>query len=362
MSATMWAQVLHAVGDMRYEQVPRPAPGPGQVLVRVAWCGICGSDIPRTFVKGTYRFPTIIGHEFAGWVAAWGEGVSGLAVGDPVVVFPLIWCDRCPACAEGRYAQCHDYDYLGSRRDGALAEFVVAPARNLLPVPAGVSLDVAAMTEPAAVARHALRRGGEVRGTVAIFGAGPIGLMAAQWARLLGAEQVLLFDIAAEKLALAEQLGFAAFDSRTHDPVAVVHDHTAGEGAHLCLEAAGVPATVLQALAAVRRGGRVVLMGNPEAAVTLPADLISRFMRREAAVFGAWNSSFVPAGMPGAGGEDDDWRQVLAAMADGRLQLEPLITHHVPLAQAFATLTHMRERREGFVKVVVGQGTMDDGR
>ncbi|MCS7040282.1 MAG: zinc-binding dehydrogenase, partial [Caldilineales bacterium] len=184
---------------------------------------------------------------------------------------------------------------------------------------------------------------------------GPIGLMAAQWAQLLGADRVVLFDIAPDKLALAERFGFAAFDSRGCDPVAVVHEHTAGEGAHLCLEAAGVPATVLQALAAVRRGGRVVLMGNPEAAVTLPADLISRFMRREAAVFGAWNSSFVPAGMPGAGGEDDDWRQTLAAMADGRLQLEPLITHRVPLDQAFATLTHMRARREGFVKVMIGR-------
>jgi L-iditol 2-dehydrogenase len=354
MSATMWAQVLHAVGDMRYERVPQPMPGPGQVLVRVAWCGICGSDIPRTFIKGTYRFPTIIGHEFAGWVEAWGPDVSGLAVGDPVVVFPLIWCDRCAACAEGHYAQCQQYDYLGSRSDGALAEFVVAPARNLLPVPTDVPLTVAAMTEPAAVARHALRRGGEVVGTVAIFGAGPIGLMAAQWARLLGADQVLLFDIAPDKLALAARLGFTAFDSRLHDPVAVVHDHTAGEGADLCLEAAGVPVTVLQALAAVRRRGRVVLMGNPEAAVTLPADLISRFMRREAAVFGAWNSRFVPAGMPDAGGADDDWHQVLAAMADGRLQLEPLISHRVPLAQAFATLTRMRDRREGFVKVLVG--------
>jgi L-iditol 2-dehydrogenase len=353
MSATMWAQVLHAVGDMRYEQVPRPVPGPGQVLVRVAWCGLCGSDIPRTFVKGTYRFPTIIGHEFAGWVEALGPEVSGLAVGEPVVVFPLIGCGRCAACSEGHEVQCRQYDYLGSRRDGALAEFVVAPARNLLPVPPGVPLTVAAMTEPAAVARHALRRGGEVDGVVAIFGAGPIGLMAAQWAQQLGAERVLLFDIAADKLALAHRLGFAAFDSRTQDPVTVIHDHTDGEGAHLCLEAAGVPATLLQALAAVRRHGRVVLMGNPEGAVTLPAERISQFMRREAAVFGTWNSRFVPAGRPEAGSIDDDWRQVLTALADGRLQLEPLISHRVPLAQAFATLRLMHERREGFVKVLV---------
>jgi L-iditol 2-dehydrogenase len=345
----MLAQVLYAVGDLRYEAVPRPEPGPGQVLVRVAFCGVCGSDIPRTFVKGTYTFPTIIGHEFSGTVERCGPDVAGLSPGQPVAVFPLIWCGQCPACEQGRYAQCADYDYLGSRSDGAFAQYVVAPRQNLLPVPAGVSLAAAAMTEPAAVALHAVRRAGPVVGqAVTIFGAGPIGLMAAQGARIMGAGQVLLFDIVLEKLEMARSLGFPlAFDSRSVDPVEVVGQETAGQGAHVCIEAAGVPPTMLQALAAARRGGRVVLLGNPVADVTLPAPLISQLMRREVAVLGTWNSDF------SATGNDDDWRTVLHAMAAGQLQVEPLITHRIPLAATFKALQMMRDQSAFYAKVLI---------
>mgnify|MGYP002623509238 CR=1 FL=1 len=148
-SDQMQALVLHGIGDARYERIPRPAPGSGEVLVHIGFCGVCGSDIPRTFVKGTYRFPTVCGHEFAGVVEQVGEEVTEFAAGDRVAVFPLLWCGKCPACEQGRYVQCHDYDYLGSRSDGAFAEYVVAPAPNLLRVPENVSLEAASMTEPA---------------------------------------------------------------------------------------------------------------------------------------------------------------------------------------------------------------------
>jgi L-iditol 2-dehydrogenase len=346
----MQAQVLHAVGDMRFETVPQPQPGPGQVLVRVAFCGVCGSDIPRTFVKGAYRFPIIIGHEFAGVIERCGPSVAGWAPGDRVAVFPLLWCGRCPACEQGQYVQCTGYDYLGSRSDGAFAEFIVAPQQNLVAAPAGVSLAAAAMTEPAAVALHAVRRAGAVVGqTVAIFGAGPIGLMTAQWARIMGAARVMLFDIVPEKLAQARALGFPlAFDSRQVDPVQVVERETAGLGAQVCIEAAGVPPTTLQALAATRRGGRVVLLGNPAADVTLPASLLSQLMRREVAVLGTWNSDYSVFAA-----SDDDWRTVLQAMAAGQLQVESLITHRVDLPAAFAALQMMRDQTEFYSKVLI---------
>ncbi len=142
-------------------------------------------------------------------MAGIGPDVAGFQIGDEVAVFPLLWCGRCAACEQGRYAQCDDYDYLGSRSDGAFAEYVVAPQQNLVPLPAGVSLAEAAMTEPAAVALHAIRRAGDVVGeTVVIFGAGPIGLMVGQWARIMGAAQVILFDIVPEKIEMAQDLGF----------------------------------------------------------------------------------------------------------------------------------------------------------
>ena len=188
-SECMDALVLHDVGDARFESISKPEVSDGEVLVRVGFCGVCGSDIPRVFVKGTYSFPTVCGHEFAGTVEACGPGVDDLETGAAVAVFPLLWCGRCPACEQGKYVQCFDYDYLGSRSNGGFAEYVVAPRRNLLRVPEGVSLDEAAMTEPASVALHALRRGGGTRPgeSVAVFGAGPIGVMVAQWARAMGA-------------------------------------------------------------------------------------------------------------------------------------------------------------------------------
>jgi len=345
----MNALVLHGIGDLRIERVGKPEPKPGEVRIRVGACGVCGSDIPRCFVKGTYRFPMIPGHEFAGTVDATGEGVEGFALGDAVAVFPLLWCGKCAACRRKAYAQCSDYGYLGSRSDGAFAEYVNAPARNLIPVPNGVSMTAAAMAEPAAVARHAVQRAGALAPgePVAVFGAGPIGLMVAQWARAAGSD-VMLCDIVQAKLEQARKLGFElVFDSRIGDPVAWISERTGGEGAAVCVEAAGVPVTMVQACKAVARAGRLVLMGNPSGDVTLPAAVLSQLMRREASLRGTWNSFYDPEAAT------DDWREALAAMAGGRLQAEALITHDVPLAESVEALRMMNEQRGFFSKVMI---------
>ena len=349
-SDLMEALVLHGVGDLRLERIPIPPLAAGEVRVRIGFCGVCGSDIPRIFTKGTYSFPTVCGHEFAGTVDACGSGVSNFAPGDAVVVFPLLWCGDCAACEKGKYVQCNDYGYLGSRSDGAFAEFVVAPKENLIPVPEGVTLEAAAMTEPAAVALHALRRAQNslVGKTVAIFGAGPIGLMAAQWSKIMGATSVFLFDIVPAKLELAQQLGVEhVFNSGVEDAINVINTLTDSKGVHVCIEAAGVPQTYLNALGSVRRSGTVILLGNPIADVTLPAALISQVMRREANLLGTWNSDYSIAG------NDDDWRTVLKAMNSGELTLSPLITHKVPLINSTETLHMMRDKSEFYAKVLI---------
>jgi len=346
----MEALVLHGIGVLRLQQIPVPNLSEGAVRVRTGFCGVCGSDIPRIFAKGTYNFPTVCGHEFAGIVDACGAGVDNFAPGDAVVVLPLLWCGKCTACEQAKYVQCHDYGYLGSRSNGAFAEFVVAPKENLIPIPQGVTLEEAAMTEPAAVALHALRRvqNALLGKTVAIFGAGPIGLMAAQWAKIMGALEVLLFDIVAEKLELAKRLGFeSVFNSAVEDAVTLVKAQTDGKGAHVCIESAGVPQTYLNALGSVGRGGSVVLLGNPVADVTLPATLISQLMRREVNLLGTWNSDYSIAG------NDDDWRTVLQAIASGTLTLSPLITHKVPLTDSTEMLYRMRDKSEFYAKVLI---------
>jgi len=340
---------LHAVGDLRYESVPVPALIPGCVRVRIGFCGVCGSDIPRSYSKGTYSFPTICGHEFAGVVESVADDVSDFQIGDRVAVFPLLWNDEHPACEIGAYSQSEGYDYLGSRSDGGFSEFVVAPARNLIRVPEGVSIEEAAMTEPAAVALHAARRARVRLGDhVAVFGLGPIGIMLAQWLRAMGVAGLYLFDISDAKLELVRSLGFSnAYNSLSEDPCRIIESATQSQGVHVAFEAAGVSQTMVSALQSVRRKGRVVLLGNPSQEVTLPPELISRIMRREAQVLGTWNSSYLEHG------DDDDWRATLAAMQSGLLNLKPLISHKVPLSRGISALEMMRDQREFYSKVLI---------
>ena len=346
----MKALVLHGIGDLRFEEMPAPEPGPGEVLIRVVACGVCGSDIPRIFVKEAYRYPLICGNEFSGLVTACGAGVDDLEKDARVTAFPLVWCGNCPACERGRYAQCSHYDYLGSRSDGAFAEYVVAPRRNILRVPERVPMEVAAMTEPAAVALHALYRAGGLSAgeTAAIFGAGPIGLMTAQWAELSCMGKVILFDVDPDKCALARRLGFRyCFNTAETSAREVIDDMTGGEGADIVIEAAGAPAALTSCLEVAGTGARVVLLGNPASDVTLPAPLLSRAMRRELSILGSWNSTYSALGTRG------EWQVVLQSMAASALLFSPLISHRVTLAHAADTLTAMHRKAGLFSKVII---------
>ena len=343
----MKACVLHAIGDLRMETVPVPEPGPGWVRVRVAACGVCGSDIPRVFEKGTYRFPLIPGHEFAGVVDAVGEGVSPARIGQRAAVFPLIPCMRCAMCAVGAYAQCADYDYLGSRCDGAFAEYVVAPEWNLVPVPEGLSLEEAAMCEPAAVAAHALRQAKlDLGATVAIFGAGPIGLMLAQWAKAWGAARVMLLDVDPEKLNFANALGYEfTCNPREEDAVAWVRRH-APLGADVVVEGSGSAAAFEQTVQCAKPFGAVVLMGNPAGAMTLSQKAYWAILRGELRVLGTWNSSFAEL-------RGNEWKMSLDAMAAGRIDVKPLISHRTGPDGLLDHMVMMRDRKGFFNKVMM---------
>jgi L-iditol 2-dehydrogenase len=347
----MKAVVLEAVGNPALRDLPMPVVPSGWALIRVGWCGVCGSDMPRMFAKGAHRMPLVCGHEFAGVVEALGPNTVGVPVGDRVAVFPLIWCGACAACEAGAYVQCEAYDYLGSRRDGGFAEYVAAPVRNLLPVPANVSLASAAMTEPAAVALHALRTTGVplVGRDVAVFGAGPIGLLTAQWARIMGAARVFISDIVAARLDMAVSLGFKFMIDATEQSAAqAIQSLTNGAGVAVAVEAAGVPQTLLAAVRSVGRSGRVTLLGNPSADVTLPAELISRIMRQEIALCGVWNSTYSVLGA------SDDWRAALGAMAAGTLDAECLVSHRASLTATPDLLRAIHARTVSAAKVLVG--------
>lgn len=343
----MKACVLHAIGDLRLEDLPTAMPQKGEALVRVAACGVCGSDIPRVFTKGTYQFPLVPGHEFSGVVEAVGSGVDPVWKGRRVAVFPLIPCRNCAACEIGAYAQCQDYDYLGSRCDGAFAEYVTAPVANLVPVPEDLSLEEAAMAEPAAVAAHALGRAGlELGDNVLIFGAGPIGLLLGQWAEAWGAGKVMLVDIDLAKLRFARAQGFLHLFDATPGGVEEWVKTKTGRGADVVIEGSGSPAAFEQCMGAARPFGAVVLMGNPVGSMTLSQPAYWAILRRELRVLGTWNSSF--AELP-----RNEWKLALDFMASGRLKVQPLITHRTGLDGLRDHLVMMRDRREFFNKVML---------
>lgn len=176
---------LHSVCDLRYEETSYPVLEDDEVLLAVKSCGICGSDMSRVFGKGTYHFPTIIGHEFSGKIVF---DPKGELTGENAAVFPLLPCFNCQNCKEENYATCENYDYYGSRRDGGMTEYIAVKRWNVLVMPKGLSFDEGAMAEPVSVARHAAKKLDIKKGdNLYITGAGPIGIIVGQWAKLFDA-------------------------------------------------------------------------------------------------------------------------------------------------------------------------------
>jgi len=330
----MKAYVLHGIGDLRYEDWPMPKLQSGWALVRVSVAGICSSDIPRIFEKGTYHFPTIPGHEFCGRVETVADDTDSSWVGKRVGVFPLIPCKKCPSCQKGQYETCEHYDYIGSRRDGGFAEYVAVPVWNLIELPDEVSDIQGALLEPAAVALHAIRRA-EIPegGSVCVVGTGAIGLLAGQWAKLRGANRVAIKGRSEAKRNIAEGCGLdylTDVDSSQFDRV---------------IEAVGSEKALEESIMLTAPDGRLVLMGNPDGPRILSQDTYWRILRKQLTLTGIWNSSY--------GSKDNDWSKTMQTIAEGKLQTEAIVTHFLKKTDLAKGLSIMQERTENYCKVVI---------
>lgn len=331
----MKAYVLHGIGDLRYEDVPLPELPSGWALVKVLAAGICSSDIPRIFEKGTYHFPTIPGHEFSGQVEQVADESDSRWIGKRVGVFPLIPCKRCPSCEKGQYETCSNYDYIGSRRDGGFAEYVAVPVWNLIELPESVSDVQGALLEPAAVALHAVKRAGIFPGaSVCVVGTGAIGLLAGQWARLLGAGRVVIKGRSESKRQIVQQCGLE-----------YMQDARPGEEFDCVIEAVGSARALEESLLLTAPGGRLLLMGNPDGPRALSQDLYWRILRKQLTLIGTWNSSY--------GGADSDWTEAVRAMAEGRLRTGGVVTRTLGKDRLPEGLEIMRGRREPYCKITV---------
>jgi L-iditol 2-dehydrogenase len=344
----MIAARIHGAGDVRVETVPCPSPGPDEVLLAVTTVGLCGSDhhYYREGGIGTARItaPLILGHEIAARIVDGSAGL-GLSPGALVAVDPARSCGGCEWCRRGHTNLCPKVRFAGSPPDvqGALAEYLVAARAAVHPVPPSLSAAAAALLEPLGVAIHALDLA-RLRplDTVAILGAGPIGLLLLQVARLAGAGAVFAIDPIPRRTELARALGADEAGNAWES----VLEWTNGRGVDTVIEATDSSAAPDQATRVVRIGGQVVLVGIPEqeefslsASVVRRKGLTLRMVRRMGEVY----------------------PRAIRMAASGRVLLEPLISHRYPLAQAPGAFALQADHRDEVVKVVVEPGESGRG-
>ena len=322
--AKMRVATLTAPETLTLGEADVPTPGPGEILIKVERVGVCGSDPTIYFGRHPYvTYPVVMGHEFSGRVAALGSGADSPAPGTRVAVIPHLVCGRCQPCRDEIYNFCQELRCTGAEADGAHREYIAMPAQMVLPIPDGMSLDDAAMVEPACVAYHAAKRG-EITGndTALVIGAGPIGNFCMQSVRALGARRVLIADLDAERLALAASLGA--------DGTIDVSAETLEDGlARLCgghmqvdvyYDCVGEKGYVFnQILGLARRGTRVVIAGVLQKGHDSP--LLPDFVQHELRISGT--TMYTPA----------DYRDMLKLMGEGTIRTDGMISQYFDFAR-----------------------------
>ena len=347
----MKAAVLHGLNDLRVQDFPVPEPGPLEVLLKIHAVAICGTD-PTVISKGWTGMPAfgsfIPGHEYSGEVMALGPNVTQFKVGDRVAIETHKGCGFCMNCKRGKYTICLNYGkpetghrHYGFTTNGGYAQYVVNHIATLYKIPDNVSYEEAALVTTAACAHFALDNIGGLMGgeTVAVLGPGPIGLMALQLVKALGASKVFLTGTRDERLEVGKRLGAdVIINVNREDAVKVVREMTGGLGVDLVVECSGSPEAVAQAIEMAARGGRISLIGDPHGLTTLN---LRRFVLDDMRA----------AGVRGEG--NGDCARSLALFSDGKIQAKPLITHHFPLEKINEGIDTFVHRKGGAIKVII---------
>ncbi len=333
----MRALVYEAPRTLRVRDVPAPEPAPGEVIVRVAYSGICGSELSGYLGQNELRRPPLIfGHEFSGWVAEVGHGVEGrFSTGQPVTVNPLIGCQECRLCLSGRPHLCPRRRLLSASLPGSNAELVAAPASAVYPLPPGMPLDRAALTEPTACAIRAVRQAHPLPGqTVLVVGMGPLGLLMLQVLRVYGVERLIAVERNPHRLRYAEEMGAVGIVP-SGDVAQQVRERLGEEGPAIAIDAVGSTATRRLCLEAVEPGGRVVFFGLHEPESSLQVNAI---VRREIECVGSF--AYTP----------EDFATALRWLHQGKVSL-PGRTVTAPLEDGAIWFERLLECQDDVVKV-----------
>jgi L-iditol 2-dehydrogenase len=345
VTTTVKALVLKAYGELEVQERPEPAVGERDVLVRVMACGICGSDVHGfDGSTGRRRPPVVMGHEASGVVERVGPAVTSLRPGDRVTMDSTIYNPESFFSRRGHVNLCDDRRVLGVscedyRQDGAFAELVSVPDHIVYRLPAGMTFEQAAMVEPVSVALHARRLTALAPGdTVVVFGAGLIGLMLVQVLKAAAISRIVAVDLEDDRLAVAKELGAAhVFNSRAADVTSAVRALTEGRGADVAFDAVGIEATVRAAIAAVRKGGIVTLVGNFAPDVSLPLQaVVSRQIR-----------------LQGSCASSGEYPECLELIASGQVKVDRFISATAPLEDGPQWFGRLHRKEPGLIKVLL---------
>ncbi|HZQ36392.1 MAG TPA: alcohol dehydrogenase catalytic domain-containing protein [Dehalococcoidia bacterium] len=341
----MRAAIYRGPGVIEIGDRPAPLPGAGEVLLKVEFCGICGTDLHeyesgKLFYGPERPADTVFGHEFSARVVALGPQAGGVAPGDLVTVNPAENCQECSFCLAGDEQLCQrPRGALGYARPGGLAEFTVAAVRRCVPLPPGTPADRAALSEPLAVALHAVNRAApRPDETALVTGAGPIGQLTILALRQAGVERIIISEPAAGRRERARKLGVAgALDPSSENVGAVLKELTGGRGADLAFECVGIAASLDSCFAATRRGGRIVIAGVFQQ--PYPVNF-ARFTLAEHMLIGSL-------------GYREEFAQAAALIGANTIDVSPVISHRVPLESAPAAFAAIVRDRGAYEKVLV---------
>ena len=344
----MLQQVMTAPGVIEFREVPVPQPGPGEVLVKIKRIGICGSDIHVYHGKHPFTsYPVTQGHEVSGQIAALGEGVTGLSVGQKVTIEPQVVCGKCYPCRHGKYNLCEELKVMGFQTTGTASEYFAVSAEKITPIPENMTYNEGAMLEPLAVTVHAVRRFPEMKGAkVAILGCGPIGILLAQSCRAMGAEAVMITDISEPRLELARTCGvdFTVNTGKRDFGEAMV-ECFGPDKADVIYDCAGNDITMGQAIKYARKGSKIILVAVYAGMATVDLAVLNDHE------LDLDTTMMYP---------HEDYVEAIKLVNGGKIQLKSLMTKHFAFRDYLAAYQYIDANRELTMKVLVDVDPEDE--
>lgn len=333
---------LHGINDLRLENKEIPKLNDDEVLLKIYACGICSSDEDRVLKTGTYHFPTIPGHEFAGQIVEIGAKVDKKVLNKKAAVFPLLPCKKCTACKEGEYPMCANYKYFGSRNDGGFAEYLAVPIWNIVLLDDSVDYEVGALMEPTAVALHAVNIGNVKKNqNVVVSGSGTIGILIGAICKIKGAN-VHIVGINDKILKIVKDLGFETI--KADSCVEYVDEITNGEKMDISFEVVGTNESMENTILMTKNSGTIVAVGNPKGDFFLKKDIYWKILRKQLILKGTWNSNYNE--------KINDWKEAAKLMQENKFPFKKLITNVFTLEEYQKAFELLADKEKEKIKIM----------